>query len=118
MKTKHTPGPWIVSEYYSDCLTVLDKDGFEIVEATGLAILQGYSEKLGIAHWADSQKASREIPDEERKANARLIAAAPELLESLEGLCGLAELRPGHLHDYKAAVASARAAIAKATGEA
>jgi hypothetical protein len=49
-------------------------------------------------------------------ADARLISAAPDLLEALEGLCGLAELRPGHLHEYKNAVDAARAAIAKATG--
>lgn len=45
------------------------------------------------------------------------VAADDLLLASLEGLCGLAELRPGHLGDYKAAIADARAAIAKAKGE-
>ena len=48
--------------------------------------------------------------------DARLIAAAPGMLAALEGLCGLAELRPGHLQEYKSAVSDARAAIAKATG--
>lgn len=42
--------------------------------------------------------------------------AAPELLAALEGLVGLAELRPGHLQDYKSAVLDARAVIAKAKG--
>ncbi len=46
-----------------------------------------------------------------------LLAAAPELLTALEGLCGLAAMRPGHLHEYKAAVDDARAAIAKAKGD-
>lgn len=48
--------------------------------------------------------------------DARLIGAAPELLAALEGLCGLAERRPGHLQEYKSAVSDARAAIAKAKG--
>lgn len=40
-----------------------------------------------------------------------------ELLEALKGLCGLAELRPGYLHKYKAAVHEARAIIARVEGE-
>ena len=39
-----------------------------------------------------------------------------ELLTALEGLCGLAALRPGHLYEYKAAVEEAKAIIAKAKG--
>lgn len=48
-------------------------------------------------------------------AFANLIAAAPDLLRCLEGLAGLAAQR-GRLHEYKAAVQDARAAIKKATG--
>lgn len=85
---KHTPGPWAVSL------------GMRTIQV----IAGSFRLAIGI--------------DKEAEANARLIAAAPELLEALKGLCGLAELRPGHLQDYKAAVADARAAIAKATGSA
>ena len=46
----------------------------------------------------------------------RMRDAAPKLLEALTDLCALAEKRPGSLYEYKAAVDSARAAIAEATG--
>lgn len=45
--------------------------------------------------------------------NARLIAAAPALHESLTNLVGLAERR-GSLHEYAAALADARAVLASA----
>ena len=48
------------------------------------------------------------------KKNARLIAAAPELLEALTGLI---DLYDGINHEGFAIVSNARAAIAKATGE-
>lgn len=51
-----------------------------------------------------------------KQARVALAAAGvAELLASLEGLCGLAAQRPGHLHEYKAAVEDARAAIAAAS---
>lgn len=53
-----------------------------------------------------------------QETNGQLAAAAPELLDALTNLCGLAEKRPGSLFEYKAAIDSARAAIAKATGAA
>jgi hypothetical protein len=54
------------------------------------------------------------------KANARLIAAAPELLEALQDLFGADmefHLMGDGKEDQIAAIAKARAAIAKATGE-
>ena len=51
---------------------------------------------------------------EAQTANARLIAAAPELLEALEGLLNLEP--PLLSAKEKKAYAIARAAIAKATG--
>ena len=119
METKHTPGPGHLSDYYSDALTVLDAGGFEIVSAKGIAILQGYSEKLRINHWADSPDASRDISEEEQAANARLIAAAPELLKELDRL--LSAVMQNSDADQtelglKPFIRPALAAIAKATG--
>ncbi len=57
---------------------------------------------------------------EETLANARLIAAAPELLEALKEMCSYtAELNPNQGFDGfdDCAVNKARAAIVKATGE-
>lgn len=59
---KHTPGPWTLEYDYS--LVMPAKDGNHIV--TGGPI--------------GPDEASRE----EKRANARLIAAAPELLEAIE----------------------------------
>ena len=49
--------------------------------------------------------------------NARLIAAAPYLLEALEALDALWSESEAQGVDFSAAIAKARAAIAKATGE-
>jgi hypothetical protein len=62
-----------VSEHYSDELTIIDADGFAVVEVPKIAVLEGYAEKLGIAHWADSPAASRELSDEEHSALVRRI---------------------------------------------
>jgi hypothetical protein len=63
--TKHTPGPWSLKDDL-----IYGPDGITIVSADGL--MENYGP-----------------PDrsmEENYANARLIAAAPELLEALKGL--------------------------------
>ena len=52
------------------------------------------------------------ISDKSAYANARLIAAAPELLEALEAACRL-----DYFNEHNALASQARAAIAKATGE-
>ena len=79
---KHTPGPWRY-EY---------EPGFcgELIAANGTIIAEFISEP--------------------RPPNARLIAAAPELLEALQGLITGAEAMGWNTK-------KARAAIAKATGE-
>lgn len=109
----HTPGPWLLSSYYSDALTVTDEQGFAIVEANTTVILQGYAEKLGIEHWADSPGvAYRDLNVDEQAANARLIAAAPELLVALRRAAELLARYPKHDDAWN----QARAAIAKAEG--
>ena len=66
------------------------------------------------ANTANQVQFSAKVASLEDRANARLIAAAPDLLAACQSLvveCG--EARPGTtLYDY---VANARAAIAKAT---
>lgn len=51
-------------------------------------------------------------------ANARLIAAAPELLEALDRLVNITAILPPSMDEPGSAIAQARAAIAKATGAA
>jgi hypothetical protein len=87
METKHTPGPWTAEE----------KNG------------RGMGWKAGPA-WLGEKAWS-----EECAANARLIAAAPDLLEALQEIVSAADGEGWSQLD--AAFSKARAAIAKATGQ-
>lgn len=94
--SKHTKGRWVSADYgdYKDydgkCRVILGENG-----DIRTAVVLGFD-------------------TEENKANARLIAAAPELLDALkDALCALECCGK----DYPAA-SKARSAIAKATGAA
>ena len=102
----HTPGPWAFSQssQYGDTR-------FYVAQADGAPYTPHYSDVATLI--------AETVNDERRsiqEANARLIAAAPELLEALKRIefafsplakdCTLANL-----------IDEARAAIAKATGE-
>lgn len=101
MKTSHTPGPWEVFD------SMEDGDTYGIDGADGSAVVYyGYRNK------------EEGIPE---KANARLIAAAPELLEALEALDNyvsnnLTTEYPTGVDINAAPFEVARAAIAKARG--
>lgn len=88
----HTPGPWGFS-------TEPQPNGCPIVGARGLMVAM-------LAHTIH-QDDQREVA----LANARLIAAAPDLLEALTVLVENGGIGPESMFD------DARAAIAKATGE-
>jgi hypothetical protein len=91
MSVQHTPGPWQVNS--NDPLHVCDADG-ESRGCSPIAFVQVGND----GRWT-------------AKANARLIAAAPELLERLEELLEYSEnLRGSGVYNR------ARAAINKATG--
>lgn len=87
-KAKHTPGPW---------------------ESINGYIFPIKGEKICIMT-AMGSKGS------EREANARLIAAAPELLEALQSIIEIGK-RNTENPKYDGYYDAARAAIAKATGE-
>ncbi len=84
MSNGHTPGPWRMDHDGSNWMVVTD-DYPEMVDVWGF----------------------NGMPAVEVVANARLIAAAPELLEALECLLEMGHAKAGDL---------ARAAIAKARG--
>jgi hypothetical protein len=93
MKTQHTPGPWSAFNY-SWCETSIIAQGFD----HGIC-------SLDINHATEE---SQEADEAQMAANARLIAAAPDLLAALIAVL--------HSKD-KQGLDLARAAIAKATGE-
>lgn len=117
MKAKHTPGPWELTgdPCHFDTLTSV-RGGPSEIRGKGLKWRQLMVEIGGYADPATAE------------ANARLIAAAPDLLEALQEL--LAAERANSLeivgrdtdgHPLNAAGVArkkARAAIAKATGAA
>jgi hypothetical protein len=95
-KSQHTPGPWR-AEVSGDTVYIT-------------------SETYG-----DVARVREGDGDDRREANIRLIAAAPELLEALDGILNnLWEDRKRNVkRDYSLMVyeAQAKAAIAKAKGE-
>lgn len=97
MNAKHTPGPWLLIDATDDeiAITTDARMADDIVPIVEVQI--GWDEPL----------------ESEQRANARLIAAAPDLLEACQGL--LDALPSATTHP---AIKAARAAIAKATGDA
>ena len=95
-KPKFTPGPWLIGE--DQCVD----ETWSIVTTSGGSIIANVNDR------------------HDRKANAHLIAAAPDLYEALEKLrsysdaiaAGRINYRPG---DH---IAVADAALAKARGQA
>lgn len=90
----HTPGPWTID------WNVSRLDIFSADAATLVATLRRSALSPGI--------------DDTAKANARLIAAAPDMLEALQKLCAIQEY--GDVASWASEWDEARAAIAKATG--
>lgn len=120
MSTKHTPGPW-KTEDRRYLITDAPDEGSIGVYAGGFWIAD--------VHGAHVGPKSRDEAD----ANARLIAAAPELLEALEALLQNAENKAVYISileykecfdsegnaiaEYSPEMDKARAAIAKAKGQ-
>lgn len=92
--SKHTKGPWKYGGFADHCDVgrayheITDADGFEIINQNGIVTDEG---------------------------DARLIAAAPELLDALKNLLWQHDNNAGQLCGM--ALQDARAAISKATGE-
>ena len=105
MSAKHTPGPWRV-----------DIDRAIVADSQARGIWRTVVADLGLPTSPNGAQ--------EREANAHLIAAAPDLLEALEELVVTAdnmrawiERQAAATPEDHAAIARARAAIAKAKGE-
>lgn len=101
MATKHTPGPWKTGDFaqYRD-----DEDHRAIYQGGRLLAL--------VAHMPGTYV-------EEQVATARLIAAAPELLEALRKTLRVANRRitaNNHDAEWEETIEQAEAVIAKAEG--
>ncbi len=112
MSSKHTPGPWEVSHGGHGSPHGFVIDEYYVLNRT-------VADDVAIA--ADIVDPATQMPSE---ANARLIAAAPELLEALLeavecGMVPVSSAKEGGASAFSAQVRCAdkiRAAIAKATG--
>ena len=99
MSAQHTPGPWKI-DHFNTSTGCYQISGHE--QVLNLAFVQDYSDE------GDS--------DQEAKANARLIAAAPDLLEALKDLIASASPTEKEHPRMFAAWQQARAALTKAKG--
>jgi hypothetical protein len=95
--SEHTPGPW--KAHFEEAYFVTGPD---LGRVAMMMNLKG-------AHGMGGRRSG-----DESAANAKLIAAAPELLEALQTLCKLA--LSGEPVIFTSEYDRARAAIAKATG--
>jgi len=102
--SEHTPGPWQIESRFVGPLVITAECRPEIDKSGKLEIAHVGAETFMVAN-----------------ANARLIAAAPDLLAALEDILKVAEADlalTSNPHPMREAVVnSARAAIAKARGE-
>ena len=93
----HTPGEWIARPMHTGGCEVFDPRGRDVVTVYGGG-----------------------VETESRAANARLIAAAPDLLEALQRLAADYTWSTAHHHNGGYAeshpIIAARAAISRATG--
>jgi len=95
MKTKHTPGPWKINQRNS-------QGDIEIIAPN-----ENYKDGGFIAELS--------CDDKNTSANARLISAAPELLEACKFV--LSNLQVSRLPQFRAETEILAEAIAKAEGK-
>lgn len=113
-QAKHTPGPWVVwNDREDDGATIANEDGRKLARVNADTISEDLDETLS----------------PEGKANARLIAAAPEMFAALQKVPRRHDRRRralralydnGDLRDEAACdcwVADVRAAVAKAVSK-
>lgn len=104
MKNKHSPGPWKLGEFVNVCLKDDDTPAY-IQDSSGDVIADCYPDDNPVK------------PHAERQANAKLITAAPDLLEACEKI-NEALIKQGFGNSRIPEFNLLWAAIAKARGEA
>lgn len=104
MNTKHTPGPWRATRANAQTMPF---------QYDPPAVFAGDLKPVAVVHYGGSYAGS-----EEAEANARLIAAAPELAEAVRGILSLIENPDecGFAYSDDKEVEFARAVLAKIGG--
>lgn len=115
----HTPGPWSV---HNDWPFVIVPDGHKRRSIGGSVHekddRESYAIQIADAAFNKYGTFAHEIPKEQAKANARLIAAAPEMFAALDSLTRWLNAHHESSDEfYIQSMEQARAAIAKATGK-
>jgi len=108
---EHTPGPWRVEDIGTNCLFI--KGQVHIEHGASASEREYYSNLATVTQRDPHPRLGGGIHRDVTKANARLISAAPELLNCLRELVVYAE----QTGNEWLCLVDARAAIAKATGE-
>jgi hypothetical protein len=93
--SEHTPGPWRFDRDWTRTPTIFGANGVRVADVEKKLVVTGGR--------------VIDLPKEEREANARLIAAAPDMLAILQRI---SVSYPGYIPDFVEAV---HAVIAKAT---
>lgn len=113
----HTQGQWEAVRHKSEPPSVADDPGYWTIDGEVLA------GKFGAV--ADTLNRHHCISPDEDRANAKLLAAAPDLLDGCNALLGLLQLIAGRsdaelleIISTNHRVAAAKAAVKKATGAA
>lgn len=112
MKLEHTQGPWQV---------LPEEEGVPYIRIRGTVLGARYMvANVHMQTYADVDAAWNEKEKRESRANARLIAAAPEMLEALQACADWLDWLHSPIDDPKGAhaahIKAAREALAKATG--
>ena len=120
----HTPGPWTFALYFQDAEQLAELQRFGMTPTRcllndGSAPVMADGARVALIDCQTPYKRGKghETECAERDANARLIAAAPDLLDALRAMLGDTPPagEPGHV-DFADAVKMARAALARVQG--
>ena len=97
---QHTPGPWKIKEFKGGALRIISDDTH-----------------ICTVHHTVPRDSLNEEELRRREANARLIAAAPKMIESLKGILTALNQNKTFPADLDYMKTVAQTAIAEATGE-
>jgi hypothetical protein len=119
---KHTAGPWIFETW-----------DYRIAKPSRMELsIQNKTNRIAVVDWDQGKDNPYTIQNDEAFANARLIAAAPDMLEALDTLtiyaesimervkfynmCEFTGIYSASMPELDAAIKAAKAAIQKAEG--